>query len=526
MKLILKLLLFFLIFNFYWNIGNNIQNRTEAEDIYEYALMVENGSDHEWFYHKHHLAFGPTVCLINDFLYSLGIIICPLGLMRIISALSATGTLILFYLFCYKRYSLGPISSALATICFGMMYGFCRYAGEAEIPIIATFFMIASIFVLTSQKLSFKSFFLGTILSILSVLMHVMNIVAVFIAIPLFFILTKKFRVLIIHIVINLVVIFMIYNHLLDISKLFDDPILVRENFDLSNFLKALIGFFQALVSFDFVLGFSNVRLFLTELFSSRMLSEEFYFGERLTNNHIIFSTITFIMLLIVTLYALFRSIKIWSNSQIKKTLLLPVEGRRAFILPVVFFIGYSFLLILIEPGNPELWVMGLMPFSLLLCGLVFVPLTYDNKLWVPFLAVLILSIHNNMALSVLDDESKDYNIQKSKNILSITKSNDIIVTAGNPVFERHLRYHSNAKIVYLYTLSSELFDEYNEDFIGKNIYILGDVFEPIPSMVERFEEKSAQIKIFSDKIKNNVLKIKNDEFGGLYILINKEKKL
>ena len=44
--------------------------------------------------------------------------------------------------------------------------------------------------------------------------------------------------------------------------------------------------------------------------------------------------------------------------------------------------------------------------------------------------------------------------------------------------------------------------------------------------MVERFEEKSAQIKIFSDKIKNNVLKINNDEFGGLYILINKEKKL
>ena len=155
-----------------------------------------------------------------------------------------------------------------------------------------------------------------------------------------------------------------------------------------------------------------------------------------------------------------------------------------------------------------------------------FVPLTYDNKLWVPFLAVLILSIHNNMALSVLDDKTKDYNIQKSKNILSIAKSNDVIVTAGNPVFERHLRYHSNAKIIYLYTLSSELFDQYNQDFIGKNIYILGDVFEPIPSMVERFEEKSTPIKIFSDKIKNNVLKINNDEFGGLYILIDKEKKL
>ena len=44
--------------------------------------------------------------------------------------------------------------------------------------------------------------------------------------------------------------------------------------------------------------------------------------------------------------------------------------------------------------------------------------------------------------------------------------------------------------------------------------------------MVERFEEKSTLIKIFSDKIKNNVKKINNDEVGGLYILIDKEKKL
>ena len=526
MKHLLKLLLFFLIFSFYWNIGENIQNRTEAEDIYEYALMIENGNDHEWFYHKHHIAFGPLICSVNEVLRSFNIIISPLKLMRLVSALSATGTLIIFYLFCYKRYSLRPISSALATISFGMMYGFCRYAGEAEIPIIATFCMIASIFILTSQKLSLKLFFIGTLLSILSVLMHVMNTVAVFIAIPLFFILTKKFKVLIIHIVINFFVIFMVYDHLLDISEILRSPVKFRENLDFGIFVKATIGFFQALISFDFVLGLSNFRIFLSDLFSNRMLSEEFYFGERLSITHIIFSSITFAILLIITLYAVLRSIKIWNNSKIEKTILLPIEGRKAFILPVVFFIGYSFLLLLIEPGNPELWVMGLMPFSLLLCGLVFVPLTYDNKLWIPFLAVLILAIHNNMAISVLDDPSKDYNIQKSKYILSIADSNDLIITAGNPVFERHLRYHSDAKIIYLYSLPSGSYEQYDNDFDKKNIYVLGDVFEQIPSMIERFENKSEQIKIFSDKIKNNVTKINDDEFGGLYILNNKEREL
>ena len=94
---------------------------------------------------------------------------------------------------------------------------------------------------------------------------------------------------------------------------------------------------------------------------------------------------------------------------------------------------------------------MGLMPFSLLLCGLIFVPLTYDNKLWVPFLAVIILLIHNTNAISALNDSDKDYNYQKSKDCLLIGKERDVIIIASNPVFERHLRYHSLANIIYLY---------------------------------------------------------------------------
>ena len=53
LKFIKDIIIF--LYNFYWNLGNNIENDISSEEIYEYALMVENGIDHEWFYHKHHI---------------------------------------------------------------------------------------------------------------------------------------------------------------------------------------------------------------------------------------------------------------------------------------------------------------------------------------------------------------------------------------------------------------------------------------------------------------------------------------
>ena len=53
--------------------------------------------------------------------------------------------------------------------------------------------------------------------------------------------------------------------------------------FDPSILIKGLVGFLQAIISFDFVLGFDVIRNFLGNLFSTRMLEEEFYFGSRLS---------------------------------------------------------------------------------------------------------------------------------------------------------------------------------------------------------------------------------------------------
>lgn len=521
-----KIILFLVIFIFYWNTSNSIENRTEAEDIYEYATMVEEGSSHQWFYHKHHLIFGPTMHFLYKFINSFGYQLSSLDLMRLISSLAATATLFLFFLFCYKRYSLRPISSALATFSFGIMYGFVRYSAEAEIPIIATFLMIGSIYFLTGQKSSFKIYLLGILFSIASVLMHIMNSVAVFVALPLFLIIQKRLKFLVIYLIINIFMFIFAYHSTDQLTQLFNSSEVTTSNLILSDFVKGIVAFLQSLISFDFVLGFSFVREYLAELFSNRMLQEEFYFGEKLKLPYIIFSSLTFLLLTLVSIYAFIKSIKIWNTAFIDKEKLLPPGGRSSFILPIIFFISYASLLLFIEPGNPELWVMGLMPFALLLCVLIFVPLTYDNKLWVPFLAVVLLFIHNTNALSALNDSSKDYNYQKSKDCLKILKENDVVITAANPVFERHLRYHSLSKVIYLYHQELENFLSNKNIVSADNIYVLGDVFYPHASMKNRFPKKSKEIEDFSKKIKNQCIRISKNEFGGIYKLIIREKML
>ncbi|NLX27181.1 MAG: hypothetical protein GXY61_14685, partial [Lentisphaerae bacterium] len=191
-------------------------------------------------------------------------------------------------------------------------------------------------------------------------------------------------------------------------------------------------------------------------------------------------------------------------------------------ILWVVFlwFAGYAGLLLFIEPGNPELWVMGLLPLWLLFCGLVLLPLTVDNRLWLPFLLLLVLFVHNGVGgIGVLGDPSKDYQQQKAKSVLAHAGSNDVVVTAGSPVFERYLRYQFPGKVIYLYDLSEEQLSDAILPVNSHNIYILDDVFHQHRSLITRFSEKTKQIERFAEKVMPYVEKVADDEFGGIYRL-------
>jgi len=517
MKRIFYILLFVFSFLFYWNAGLHIENRTESEDAYEYALMVEQGDSHDWFFHQHHLMYCPIMKQICDIAQQVGYTGRAIYIMRMVSAVSAAGTLFFFFLFCYKRFSLRPISSLLATAFLGFSYGFWRYSAESEVPLVASFFMVVALYYASDSEVRYRSFVLGVLFSILAVLVHIMNAVAVFAAIPCYYLLRKRWRATGLHLLISSGVVIGVYSLVGHTSTIYSGGGAHFSPVGFGTIVKALVAFVQCIISSDFMLGFASVRAFLNELFAGRMLLEEFYMGEQLSRYHVLLSALTFIIFWVSAFACILRAGWVWKNIVVDRQRFQLPNGLPSLVIAAIFFIGYAGLLLFIEPGNPELWVMGLVPFGLLLCGLVFLPLTFDNRLWLPVLMVVMLFFHNNGAIRVLYDPNKDYQQQKSKTILEIARGDDVIITAGNPVFERYLRYHFKGEVRYLYRWDSESLMSDAILRASGNVYVLGDVFEQPKSLRVRFPEKTTRISLFAERIAPDVEFVVGDDFGGVF---------
>jgi len=92
MRRILHIVLFFVVFAFYWNTG--IENHAEADDTFEYSLMVEADS-HAWLYHPHHLLYGASTKGLYSIVKAFGYDGRAFPFLVFISSLSAAGAVFL-----------------------------------------------------------------------------------------------------------------------------------------------------------------------------------------------------------------------------------------------------------------------------------------------------------------------------------------------------------------------------------------------------------------------------------------------
>lgn len=517
-----KLLFLFLLgitFFGYVKTGNQIENRSEAEDAFEYALIISEGEQHPRFFHKHHLLYGQFICMAHACFSKIGLELSIMEVMRIMSAASSTGTLFFFALFCYRRYHLSPLSTFFATLFLGSCYGFWRYAAEAEIPLIASFLGITS-FYYSSELNNKKRFFLvGVISSICAVSIHVMNLVVVFLAIPVFYLTTRQYKKIFIHTGTSAFAVFLLYYFIQIKHSLYPQSNELSLYVGYESYVKAWVALLQCIISCDFVLGLSSARDFLMQLFPNRMFLEEFFYGERLPSKHIIISVFTFLFFIIFTSASIIFSIKTWHGRLLLKNSAYLGSVKPSVISASIYFISYVILLLLIEPGNPELWVMGLIPFALLIGCLVLYPLMLDNKLWVPFMALIILSIHNGSAIRLLSNGALDYQKMKAQPVLALADEGDLVISASNPVFERYLRYHSSGDIIYLFHEKSHELTLNDLHKIKGEVYFLGDVFDVPSSLKVRFPEKVLMIEKFAKKMSSEVVQVVDDSFGGIYTL-------
>lgn len=527
MKKIAYILFFFAVFSLFWNTG--IANRTEADDAFEYAYQVEhNGRD--WLYHPHHLLYGAVTKDLYNGAKLLGYTGRAYPMLCLLSAVCGAGAVLMFFRFCYRRFSMRPVSSLLCSGLLLFSYGFWRYANEAEVIIPACFIMLCALyFAVAPNQTAGASAFAGALCGV-SVLFHVLNVIPVFLAVPLFYLLYRNWKGLVINLATSLGIVILGYVGVfwLESEQVFSSAG-VRPAFEEAFLFKGLIGFSQCVISSNFMLGYQTVRDTLVSLFPSRMLLEEIYMGALLPRPLVIGASISlalFSLCLIGTVgYASYQLL--CKGSQRRRDRVGTLDGWRTLAVTVFWFCGYAGAVLLLEPGNPEVWVMGLVPFWLVVCGLVVAPLAKRNVLWPVLVLAGLLAFHNYLGGMVpLKNPHADYNRQKAEWVFQHAKPEDIVLTADNPVFERYLRYYSPAKTEYLHFWNDDnlMQPEAKVQVLRASaqagtIYFLGDIFDQPRSLTKRFPEKTAAISCFAEKIRASAVKVYDNEFGGVYRL-------
>ena len=514
MKRSLLFLMLVFVFLFYWKTG--IVNHTEAEDAFEYARMVEI-EGHAWLYHPHHLLYGGVAKAAYNGARALGYTGRAYSLLVLFSALSATGILFLFYRFCRRRYHFSRLAALVSTGLLAFSYGFWRYACEAEVVLPAGFFAILAVYSATAAELRMRHVVVASLVAGISVLFHVLNGIPAFAAIPLFYVLQRKFRFAVVHLVLAAFLVVLAYSLLFVFSPgqagaHAMPPLSGRLGFALVP--KGVVGFGQCLVSGNFLFGYSAFSDWLVRLFPSRMLMEELYMGGHMSLFRRGVPWISLSLLSIAILACLFR----WVVARKKVGLSACMEARGWQTVAVVglWFFAYAAALLLMEPGNPEVWVLGLVPFWLLICGLLVAPIERANELWVVLSLAIFLGVHNYAGgIAILKDPATDYNRHKASWVLENSSWDDLVVTAGNPVFVRYLRYYSSAEVLDLGFVSPEGLVE-AVDCAGR-VFVLNDVFEYPASLGARFPDTAKKVARFSVDLRPHVRLVAENDFGGVW---------
>lgn len=528
-KKIVFILFFIFSFVFIWS--TDIENRAEADDAFEYAYQVEHNG-HDWLYHPHHLLYGAVTKDLYNFVRLLGYSGRAYSFLRLISALCGAGAVLMFFRFCYRRFSMRPVSSLLCSGLLLFSYGFWRYANEAEVIVPACLIMLFALYFSVAPKQSAGESILAGVLCGVSVLFHVLNGIPVFLAVPLFYFLNRNWKGLLSNFGVAFIVTIVGYAavYLFESAQVFGDPPPLL-SLTAGSFVKAGIGFSQCIASSNFLLGFAWVRETLTELFPSRMLLEELYLGKSLSIALVVAASVSCLLLVgcfLSVCWAACRCVFSRTGSGRKRDRVGTVEGWRTLLIVLLWFAGYAGALLLLEPGNPEVWVMGLVPFWLGFCGLVVGPLSRRNMLWPVLLLTLLLFFHNRIGgMLPLQNRTGDYNQQKAAWVLSHAGKDDFILTAANPVFERYLRYVSSADTEYLHAWHDSWLEQpedvlqvlYSRISPDGSVYVMGDVFHQPESLTKRFPSKTTAIRQFAETVRPMVEQIHDDEFGGIYRL-------
>jgi hypothetical protein len=287
----------------------------------------------------------------------------------------------------------------------------------------------------------------------------------------------------------------------------------------------AAIGLGQSILSGNFLFCLKPFGEFMLRTFPQRMLEEELMMGRSAGQHAAIIPLIT--LCLLGGLAALLLLTRLRPPATATGTPPVPDKPAHAADMRSmlrrtmwVWFALHALLLILYEPGNPEGWVMAVIPFwsILMITWADSRPVIPSQTLGALFVLLLLHNYFGGMQLVSRHD--RDYNHLKSAWLLAHTSEKDTILTAGSPVYFRYLRYHVASQVVDLQSSTGENVMQHARDTQGRhgNVLVGGDLFSVPAYLQHRSPARLARLHKTARLLQPLCVKVHSDEFGGVWL--------
>lgn len=425
-----------------------IENRTEAEDAYSYALDVETHSFGQLL-HRNHRLYHPlakAVFLASGQERSFGVLIAFSGVM-------AVAAMAVFFFLC-MRLTRGDQWQSLAwTGCLAFSYGFWRYSREVEAYSLAWFVSLVAITCFFFSKQGWRQGIIFALLVVLTLNFHrALGPPLAVIAIG-YLLFKKQWVSSLIALVSGLGLYFLVEEASQFLPRA---PVELREvvsspseevtsqgdpaqkSFGISSFPKAAIGLGACLLGGNIVMSSDSIfDILQNKVFRYRFLQEEKMMTRDVSGLHLLIwggGVLVLAVLMVITLKLIFER---------RKPLLAAISPEGGALL--LGSLSYAGMIVIFEPGNPEMWLLGLPLFWL--SAVLLVGDLFSERVW---FFVLFFGLTSYLGgISLLGSEKNDYHRATSELVRKEASDGDYyLLGSNNMVHIRFIRYQKDLRVI------------------------------------------------------------------------------
>ncbi len=475
-------------------------NHSEAEDAFEYSRLIEEGRGAELF-HPHHLLYLPAQKALFQTARLLGYGGRSYSVARTASMFSGSVALCLFYLLACRISCGRKMLPMVGTMGLLFSYGFLRYACEVEIYLPALALVLAALCAALRAEGSHMWFVAAIAFASMAVLMHTINTVSAVVVIPAIYLtVSKHWKCALVHVAATLVIVGLVYLAVQNTWGMFRPPVDTASEGWLQpgTIGKAVVGFGQSMLSANFIFAYGWLAEKIQAMFPYRVFAEELFAAAHMPAWLKAVAPFTFVLAL-------------GGMAGVAATVFRPRLFNRSLVWSLLWLGGAMMPTLMLEPSNPELWVLALAPLWAVLLGLA----AARQRVGFIMVVVVLMGIHNIVAgMGSIRDREGDYNFKKTEWVLGQAGTGDTIHTADSFVLTFYMQYWSDAEIRNVNTQKPKL---------GQKTFVLNDVFDPPAAIGVRYPVYETSVSIASDELRPICSKIHDGPFGGVW-MVNQDK--